>query len=168
MGWFILIFIVVVFFIAIMQGNSNINEFEKKYNKKVSDLLFSGTYVSGHPNLDKPLKDTRLLLDSDLVKLFIADANGFNIRAEIPKSSITNVSMEDASTIQKRVTVGRLLLTGIFAFAWKKKEKIENAYFVIEWKKGNFNNETIFELEGTGSIQRANTLRNRFINYLEQ
>lgn len=162
----ILAFIALLIFAAVSSGNSNQKEFETKYNRKPSDLLNSGTYVSGHPILDKSFKNTTLLLDPDTIKIFETDANGFNLRAEIKKESITNVVMEDSSTIQNRVTVGRLLLTGIFAFAWKKKTKQECAYVVIEWNQAQFKHETIFEFEGKGSIERANTLRNKFINYL--
>lgn len=166
MGWFIFIFIVVIIIAGAAAGNSNIKKFEDKFKVKVSDLLSSGTYVSGHPLLNDSLKDTRLLLESDSVKIFTVDGNGFHLKSRISKEAITNVAMEDSSTIQNRVTVGRLLLTGIFAFAWKKKSKQECAYFIIEWNQGQFKNETIFEFEGTGSIQRANTLRNKFITYL--
>lgn len=166
MGWFIFILIVLMIVGAVSQGNSNIKKFEANFNVKASDLIVSGTYVSGHPLLNDPLKDTKLLLENDSVKIFTVDGNGFHLKSIIAKEAITNVAMEDASTIQNRVTVGRLLLTGIFAFAWKKKSKQECAYFIIEWKQGQFDNETIFEFEGAGSIQKANTLRNKFITYL--
>ena len=166
MGWIIFIGIIVLFFGAASAGNSNIKKFEDQNKVKVADLLVSGTYVSGHPLLNNALKDTRLLLDPILVKIFTVDGNGFHLKSQIAKEAITNVAMEDSSTIQNRVTVGRLLLTGIFAFAWKKKTKQECAYFIIEWNQGQFKNETIFEFEGKGSIQKANTLRNKFIAYL--
>lgn len=164
--FFVIAFIAIVIFAAISGGNANIKKFEDTYKVKPSILLASGTYVSGHPLLNNSIKDTKLLLDVDGVKIFNVDANGFNLKSSIPKNDIKNVAMEDSSTIQNRVTVGRLLLTGIFAFAWKKKSKQECAYFIIEWKQGQFDNETIFEFEGVGSIQKANTLRNKFISYL--
>ncbi len=167
--FFIIIFIVFILFMIIgatAKVNPSIESFEATYKKSLSELILAGTYVSGHPLLDNSLKDIRLLLDENSVKIFTLIITTVTLKADIPKDSITNVSMEDASTIQNRVTVGRLLLTGIFAFAWKKKTKQECAYLVIEWKQGQFNNETIFEFEGTGSIQKANTIRNKFINYL--
>ena len=157
----IVVFIVGVFFLA--KDHEKIDlVFKKENNVSVRDLLPAGTYVSGHPLLNESFKGATLLLGENEVKIFTAFAE----RAIILKESITNVAMEDSSTIQNRVTVGRLLLTGIFAFAWKKKTKQECAYFIIEWKQGQFNNETIFEFEGKGSIQKANTLRNKFTTYL--
>ncbi len=165
MIWVIL-FAIVFIGLAVLQGNSNIDSFEKQFNCKNSDRLHSGTYISGHPDINESKKDTSLLLSNNDVKIIFVDANGFKLLGTIPKESISNVSMEDSSTIQSRVGVKRLLAVGIFAFAWKKKEKIECAYLVIEWKKGSFDMETLFEFEGNGSINRANTLRNTFINYL--
>lgn len=166
MGWFFLGIFILMIIAAVFQGNSNRANFEKTSGRKPEDLLNSGTYVSGHPKLDNSFKNTKLLLEPTVVKIFNVEEHGFIERAQIEKNLITNVVMEDSSTIQNRVTVGRLLLTGIFAFAWKKKTKQECAYLIIEWNQQQFKNETIFEFEGTGSIQRANTLRNKFINYL--
>jgi hypothetical protein len=161
---FILIILVVVVFFVLLVSNFNKQDekFVAQHKISVRDLIDCGTYVSGHPSLDDPFNGAKIQLDFDKVKVFTA----FNEKASIPKSSISNVLMEDSSTIQTRVGIKRLLLTGIFAFAWKKKQKLESAYIVIEWKQGQFSNETIFEFEGTGSIQKANTLRNKFINYL--
>lgn len=165
MFWIIvIIFIVLVFVGLVTEGEKNQKKFKDRYQTNLSQLKSSGTYISGHPSIDNSMKDTHLLLDNEDVKIFIGA--GSLLKGRIPKESITNVAMEDSSTIQNRVTVGRLLMTGIFAFAWKKKTKQECAYFIIEWDKGQFKNETIFEFEGKGSIQKANALRNKFISYL--
>lgn len=169
MFWiFIAIFVVIFILAAVSQGNSNTKEFEKSYGFKTSDLISSDNYVSGHPLLDKSFGKSFLLIDKDEVKIFefSNSATTWVLKSHISKSLITNVIIEDASTMQQRITAGRLLLVGVFAFAWKKNKKAECAYLIIKWKQGNFDNETIFELSGTGSISRANTIRNKFINYL--
>ena len=61
-----------------------------------------------------------------------------------------------------------MLLVGPLAFAWKKKEKKECAYIIIQWNDGRFNHETLFEFTGTGSIQSANTGRNNLINSIKK
>lgn len=45
----------------------------------------------------------------------------------------------------------------------EEKEKNELAYLTIEWNDGKFDHETIFEFEGVGSMQNANTARNKLI-----
>lgn len=164
MVWVILIIVVVVFVLLIKDADEKSQDFENNNKVSIQSLLSSGTYVSGHPSLDDPLQHTKLHLDVNDVKIFTA----FTERAKIPKASIINVTMEDSSTIQNRVGIKRLLLVGVFAFAWKKKQKSESAYLVIEWNSGTFKNETIFEFEGNGSIKNANTLRNRLIEYLSK
>ena len=167
MTWIIIIAVLAVLFFALnSESNTAKKTFKDEYQMNLSQLKSSGTYVSGHPSMDKSIKKTYLLLDNEDVKIFTFELGVYKLLSQITKSEITNVSMEDSSTIQNRVTVGRLLLTGVFAFAWKKKTKQECAYFIIEWNKGQFKNETIFEFEGQGSIQKANTLRNSFIHYL--
>jgi hypothetical protein len=167
MTWIIVIAVLAVLFFALnSESNTAQKSFKDLYKRENSELKRSGTYVSGHPLIDKSMKETYLLLDNEDVKIFTFELGSYKLISQIPKTEITNVSMEDSSTIQNRVTVGRLLLTGVFAFAWKKKTKQECAYFIIDWNKGQFKNETIFEFEGQGSIQKANTLRNSFIHYL--
>ena len=56
------------------------------------------------------------------------------------------------------------MLTGVFAFAWKKKTKHELAYITIYWNDGKFDHETIFEFEGRNAMTRANSSRNKLIN----
>ena len=83
--------------------------------------------------------------------------------AKIPRDAIKNILAEDQSTVEKRITVDRLLLIGDFAFAWKKKAKNEVAFLTIEWNDGRFDNETIFEFEGKDAMEKANTARNQLI-----
>ena len=163
MGWIILILIVLFFAFLMKDFNKNSKVFEKEYNHKLSDRIKSGTLLSGHIDVDESLKSTEMLLDKDDIKIFTA----FKLQANIPKNLIKNVILEDASTIQHRVGIKRLLMVGVIAFAWKKKEKVECAYLIIEWKKNNIDMETIFEFEGKGSINDANSLRNTIIKYLE-
>lgn len=84
--------------------------------------------------------------------------------ANIPRDAMKNILAEDQSTVEKRVTVERLLLNEDFAFSWKKKARNEEAFLTIEWNDGRFDHETIFEFEGKDAMQKANTARNQLIN----
>lgn len=176
---FYLIFlaIVLIFFMMVLitkwgpVPNPNQNKNEKPLNTEIFKEYFpddhveplsSGNYLSGHPLLDAPFASSTLKLKSDHVAISV----GFLEKATIPKKLITNITMEDASKIEKRIGLTRLLFTGVIALAWRKSEKIENTYLIIEWSQNGFKNETIFEMSGNGSIQKANTLRNKFLKYL--
>ena len=92
----------------------------------------------------------------------------FYICGSIDFASIKEVTLEDQSTIENRITVGRMLLVGPLAFAWKKKEKIESAYLILDWNDGTFNHKTLFEFTGSSSMQKANTARNKLINTVKK
>lgn len=86
--------------------------------------------------------------------------------AEIPISSIKDIVIEDASTIEKKVTLGRMLAVGLFAFALKKEVKTKLSYLTIKWNDGKFEHETIFEFKGEKSIENCNTARNKLIRII--
>ena len=167
MGWFILLLLIGVFIIIGINGQKK--EAEIKENFRISgididDFVKIGTYVGGHPNknensdycfVDKSGKDLvfyRKIITEPPVEIF-----------RISIESVKNITIEDASSIEKKVTLGRVLLVGVFALAWKKKKKNEIAFVVIEWNDGRFDNSTTFSIEGSDSMQTANTARNELI-----
>jgi hypothetical protein len=131
--------------------------FDVKETKKAGEL------IGGHPDIDKELKNAQLALSAD--SLAICNVC-FSPKGFISKSSITNVKFEDATTFGQRISAGRVLLTGVFALAWKKKTKTQNAYMIIEWNDGRFDHATSFLFEGHGSTGKANALRNWLIKGL--
>ena len=84
-------------------------------------------------------------------------------KGAIPINSIKEILIEDATTIENKVTLGRVILVGIFALAWKKKKKNELSFVTIQWTKERFNHTTIFSFEGSNAMQIANKVRNRLI-----
>ncbi len=83
------------------------------------------------------------------------------VLGSIPLDKIQEVTFEDRSTFESRVTAARLFLVGPLAFAWKKKEKMESAYVIINWNDGEYNSKTYFEFSGSNVIGSANTARNK-------
>jgi hypothetical protein len=122
-----------------------VREREKKY--------FSGKYIGGHPNIGAAIPVTSCQVTDSEVTIF-------PVAAKIPIAQITNVTVEDASTVEKRITATRLLTVGVFAFAAKKKKVHVQYYVSIAWGAGKIGNETIFEFEGTDAQSQANALRN--------
>lgn len=68
----------------------------------------------------------------------------------IPTSSITDIALEGKDEVNRRVTVTRLLLIGIFAFALKKKGKDKESYIVIV---ENNSKEAIFHIKNQSPIE---------------
>jgi hypothetical protein len=165
-----IVFIIIVAFILglinVISKQKNQNESFKKEGLNPALFISSGKYLSGHTSINNPIDITFIYPTKDVLKIYGMDkGNGTKIfYADIDASLISNIAIEDESSIKSRVGLKRLLLVGIFAFAIKKKEKVELAYLVIDWNLNQFTNETVFEFEGKGALQKANYLRNALIN----
>ena len=134
-------------------------EFKKSVN--VEKLFYSGKYITGHPQINQPTIKTAIgSSPENLIIVVNPSTPEAKEIGKIPIKDIEDAYVEDASTIEKRVTATRLLTTGIFAFALKKKEKHELYYVTIKWKDGKFLSETIFEITGLDCLGAANRLRN--------
>ncbi len=126
-------------------------------------------YLNGHLDLNEALEGVFLFLCDKTIDILQEEEN--TIRkiklASIKKDSISNIAIEDETTIEKRVSFKRILLVGIFALAWKKKEVNEMAFIIIEWQEGKFSHETTFQIIGKGAMQNANIIRNKLIKALK-
>lgn len=134
-------------------------------NPKPGSRYLSGKYISGHPGINSPVEKTTIAFTAQ--GLVIQNGTRAAI-ALIPPDQIKNVSVEDASTVQSRVTATRLLALGVFAFAAKKKQMTTDFYLTIKWNDGRFDHETIFEFTDTNANAQANTLRNAIIGFCQQ
>lgn len=170
--WIVIITLVIIVIVVSINSNRKFKSDSavmesRGYSKDLS--VDTGKYIGGHPNISSPIDRTVIYPKGDQLEIFnyYSAANGLK-DAAIKFSSVKNIVIEDQSTIEKRVTVARLLLVGIFAFALRKKKKNELAYIIIEWNDGRFDHETIFEFEGINAMTNANTSRNRLIKALSK
>jgi hypothetical protein len=171
----ILVGLALMFFVSYMQGEgiakkqAELNEKLLSIGVDIQSTQFKANYLSGHPDIDNSHSGVSALFENGKLALWLipdfTKFESFNPTqlGYISTDSINNIVVEDKTTIEKRVTVGRLLLTGVFALAWKKKRVDEAAYVVIEWNDGRFDHETVFEFTGKGSMQEANAARNKII-----
>ena len=174
-GWFLLIGIVAFLIYAIVKGNEDSKVIKAKMKEKgigYHQFVSLGTYGGGHPNLDKTVENVYFRKEDNAIVLYCIPVMNISMpdkifNGEIPIEDIDNITIEDASSIEKKITVGRIFLVGIFALGWKKKKKNELAFLVIEWKKGKFEHATTFSFEGKEAFQNANTARNKLISYCE-
>lgn len=130
-------------------------------------ILGSNCASFGLKAIDQSFKDAALRIENGNIEIyqepyFTYDPN-VQRKGYIPIQSILNISIEDKSTIEKRVTVGRLLLVGIFALAWRKKDVKNSVFLIIEWQGGTFTHETIFEFGSNNAFQSANIIKNKLI-----
>ena len=165
--WYALIIFVIVMITAAVAGSKNMRRVEESLKKRglnFGDFKKCGTYVGGHPSIDETVEGIAIRKNDKELRIY-EFPNQMKMpifKAEIPIENITDIKVEDASSIEKKLTVGRLLLVGIFAFAWKKKKKNELAFVTIEWKE-KFEHNTVFSFEGKEAMQNANSARNQLI-----
>ena len=161
---FLIFFLFCVFMAFYSFKNKKRNQKRLKdlgYNKK--DLVVNLKYACGHPEFDKP----------GLYNLGIRQKNIYFLNfkcdelARIESDKIKNILVEDQTTFEKKVTLARMAMIGIFAFALKKHKKNELAYLTISWNDGRFDHDTVFEFQGVGSMVKANKIRNRIIKEIQ-
>lgn len=164
MTYLLLFFALII--VLIIYTSKKQKERKSKFRDEGYDLknvLNLERLVGGHPDINIAVPRVKIIANEN--KIAICDMN-LVPKGYISKESIKNVKFEDATTFEKRISAGRLLLVGVFALAWKKRSKNENAYLVVEWADGRFDNSTSFLFQGSGSTQRANAARNWMIKEL--
>lgn len=170
-GWIIIVAIPVLFIIMGASGSEKKKKTDQillEKGLKQEDIIFLGTYIGGHPDLDDNIsfsviypKNNILIIAKQISELEVPVE-----KCSIAIESIKDVAIENASTIENKVTLGRVLLVGVFALAWKKKNKNELAFISINWFDGKFEHSTLFSFEGKDAAQKANTARNRLIKII--
>lgn len=169
----LLLFVIVIllFYMAIKMFKKQKKEkllFAKDYD--IKEFVKSGSLIHGHPSVDNAVVNSGFIVKDDNIELFQYFDEALNVVpkkvAFIPKKSIKNILVEDQSTIEKRITATRMVLVGVLALAWQKKEKKELSYLTIFWNDGRFDHETVFEFKNKNSIQTANNVRNKLINII--
>lgn len=169
LGYFILI-AVIAFVIYGITSTNNYNKTIKDSGIDLSLYKKVGKYIGGHPEINESVDNVCILKYEGKLLLFIL--NPFKLPVVIPNSGISiadidDITVNDASEIEHKITIGRIFLVGIFALGLRKKKKHEMAFVVIDWHKGKFNNSTTFYFEGKYAMNKANTARNELIKMCE-
>lgn len=94
-------------------------------------------YVGGFPEWNSNLEL--------LIKVYKDDKITFGVfnKENLIESNLSeiDVTIENEKQFSERVTATRLLLVGIFAFAFKKKQNIENRYISFKFKEIDLKNK---------------------------
>lgn len=164
--------VILLFIILIAYSNKKEKELKEKLKQEgfdIDKLIPFGTYVGGHPDKNDNQNNCYVIKENENASFY------YRILSEAPKKlfsikcdSIKSINVEDATSIEKRVTLGRVLLVGVFALAWRKKKKNELAFVVIDWNDERFDHSTTFSFEGSNAMQLANTSRNELIKICKE
>lgn len=177
--WVFWVLLGVVVFSVIMAGQNQKKTKEEMQRQGINkaDFVKTGHIIAGHPDVNEGVQNSLCKVNDDNIQFYrVKDYSMFDMDAEIPLriqvripiNEIEDISIEDKTTIENKITVGRIFLVGIFALGWKKKKVNEQAFLVIKWKTGKFVNETIFMFEEKGALSMANTARNYLIKKCSQ
>ena len=153
----VIIILVLIAFFAIVISVNNKQMKEAGFEQK--DFISSMKFMSDHPLITKQ-QICNVCVKEKVLHIMTV---GYKKLGEIDGGSIKTIIVEDESTFEKKVTLARLALVGIFAFGIKKKKKNEIAYLTISWNDDRFDYSTIFEFEGVGSLHKANLVKSKII-----
>lgn len=97
-------------------------------------------YIGGHQSANKACKGTLTVNNNSVIF-----RGGILSKFEIPISEITGSSLQTQEQISRNVTLGRLLMFGIFAVGMKKKKVDTTKYLVITYKENGVENSIVFK-----------------------
>ena len=88
-------------------------------NPDVAQTMLAGTYMGGHPAIDKPQPGSLLKID-DLGVQLLGGFGGRNLLLSMPWDKVTALSAEGPDQVQTRFTATRFALMGPFALASRR------------------------------------------------
>jgi len=167
----IIVFVVLIILVALLFRK------EKKIEDSQEQLSFKTTqkfptqYISGHPEI-KEAEYVYLVKEADEIKIIerklYQESLPYATLAIIPYNTITSVEVEDQSAMEKKFSLGRFMLIGVYAFAWLKKEPKETGYLVIKWKDVLGEHATIFKNEEKGALKDVALARNAILHWIQE
>ena len=99
--------------------------------KKLDPIITNANYLHGVPNLNKSFV---VGFVPDKYGIHFKNGNSNQDRFYLNKNDIQKISVEDQSSIESRIGFKRLLLVGIFAFAWKKRKQHPLSFLIFDYK----------------------------------
>lgn len=128
----------------------------------------AGKYLTGHIELNNPISNVFIGFSKERLYIISKEIPEGIIKGTIDYNKIENILVEDASTIENRITATRLALVGVFAWAIKKKEKHVLYYTTIVNSNGRFTNEVVFEFEGEKAMMDSTRLKNEIVKKINE
>lgn len=169
-AWIILIVISLAMFFIFVLKKGVAEDGEENKNSDSSGISHSdfepmGSYLGGHPASDNIITNTAFKKNSDCCMFFYKD-HSYNLpefKFKIKIKSIKNISVEDLSSIEKKLTSGDIDLTVEAAKAMKKKKIKPQAFITIDWTDGQVIHSTLFSFKGKDAMKKATNARDSFL-----
>lgn len=131
--------------------------------KHLNPLREKIEYVAGIPNLNK---NFTVEIQPEAKSLNFIDFTTKKKMIQINREDILNIYVEDDTSIESRVGIKRMLLVGIFAFAWKKRKTNPLGFLVIEYKDDISGAEkAIFQSTTKDAFQNLNNIKYNLLSY---
>lgn len=135
--------------------------------KSIDQLKNKTTYMQGIPNYNEPTETT-----FNPTKNGIGFQNAKNLNRNfffMERKDLIKISVEDQSTIENRIGFKRLLMVGIFALAWKKKQTVPLSFLIFEYKNDvGFEEEIYFKTESVDGVQHFTNIRYNLYKYWKE
>lgn len=152
--------------------NINFNKLKnKEYNK--NNFIWIKKYFGGIHGVNK--NNIPILLYPSKTGFEIFD-NQYNRLGDLLNEQITDISIEDKSSVEKRLSVTNIALFGVLGLAMRKSKEYDVSLLIIKLSDGRFTHEGIFSFEYTkeekmkdknlNSYNEASNVRTKMINHL--
>ena len=125
---------------------SNQKRKSKVAHLNVIEEISIGKYLAGFENFSSEMADIYCnVTDEEFLFLSLTGTEIGNIKT----NSITNILLEDKTSVGQRLTATRLLTLGVFSLAAPKKKKHKEYCIIFEWEDDNGEkNNAVFEFSG--------------------
>jgi hypothetical protein len=135
----------------------------KKHNYVTRKGISVGKYVTGYPEKYEPIEDVIMIIHDGCANFFRkTTTDGIasrGVRISIPIDAIHSIEVLDQTTMEKKVTLARLMVLGLFAFAAKKQQRQTWVYLVIKCNLQNFDCDVVFESTEENGLQQYNKVK---------
>lgn len=141
-----------------------------RHGMSLKEFFDSGSYVGGYPSVVDVIPHLVCRKDSGELVFYHRDSKSC-IPVEkfrIPKTSVTNVSLEDSSNIIKLIEEHKMSLASPFTLDFESKKKNNSYFVVIEWNDRNMIYTTLFHFDGYNSMFRANEFKYRLLHHIKE
>ena len=159
--------IIVIMLILFLAGWFYWQQSEGLLKKFHAERHFSvAKYVVGLEGCDRPIERVECVVaPADLI---FATLNGTEL-GRIPRSSISEVLVDDKSQLTQRLTATRIVALGPFAFAAPKAKKIKEWCVAMNWKDSRgLPRAIVFEFTGPNCEGDANRAANGLMKYVHR